>query len=70
MDAVTAFLNSRLNENVWIQLPTGYENGTRAYCLKKGLYGLKQAARLWALEVRKLLRDLGYQMIPANECLY
>lgn len=70
MDAVTAFLNSRLDENVWIQLPTGYENGTRACRLKKGLYGLKQAARLWALEVRKLLRELGYQMIPADECLY
>ena len=70
MDAVTAFLNSRLDENVWVQLPTGYENGSRACRLKKGIYGLKQAARLWALEVRKLLRELGYQMIPADECLY
>jgi len=46
MDAVTAFLNSRLDENVWVQLPTGYENGSRACRLKKGIYGLKQAARL------------------------
>ena len=70
MDAVTAFLNSCLDKNVQIQLPTGYENGARACCLKKGLYGLKQAARLQALEVRKLLKELGYHMIPANECLY
>jgi hypothetical protein len=70
MDAVTAFLNSRLDENVWVQLPTGYENGSKACRLKKGIYGLKQAARLWALEVRKLLQELGYHMIPADECLY
>ncbi len=70
MDVVTAFLNSHLEETVWIQMLVGYENGSRACRLKKGLYGLKQAARLWARNVRKLLLELRYYPLPEDDCIY
>lgn len=41
-----AFLNSQLDENIYMQQPEGYEDGSDCVCyLKKDLYGLKQAPR-------------------------
>jgi len=70
MDAVTAFLNSDLTETVWVELPPGYQKGGKACRLKRGMYGLKQAARLWAIKLRTQLQSLGYHPIPADECIY
>jgi len=46
MDAVTAFLQSNMQDVVWVEMPTGFKKGDHACLLKKGLYGLKQSARL------------------------
>lgn len=48
MDAVTAFLNAPLEEELYMRAPDGYDvqPGT-VLRLKKSLYGLKQAPRYW-----------------------
>jgi len=48
MDAVTAFLQSNIQTTdvVWVEMPLGFKKGDLACLLKKGLYGLKQSARL------------------------
>jgi len=48
MDAVTAFLQSHMEDEaiVWVEMPTGFKKGSHACLLRKGMYGLKQSARL------------------------
>ncbi|GJV91227.1 retrovirus-related pol polyprotein from transposon TNT 1-94 [Tanacetum coccineum] len=50
MDVKTAFLNSELREEVYVNQPEGFVNHdypNHVYRLKKALYGLKQASRFW-----------------------
>ena len=49
IDVKTAFLNSDLEYDIWIELPEGFKSasgGSHAK-LHKSLYGLKQAGRDW-----------------------
>ena len=70
MDAVTAFLQSNMQDVVWVEMPVGFKKGDLACLLKKGLYGLKQSARLWARDVRAELLKLNYHPLHLDECIY
>lgn len=43
-DVESAFLNGDLKEEIYLKQPPGLEKDGRVYKLRKGLYGLKQAA--------------------------
>lgn len=46
MDAVTAFLQGELSEEIYIQQPESFHDATNRVCkLKKAIYGLKQSGR-------------------------
>lgn len=50
MDVDTAFLNSELDEDVYVKQPPGFistKHPDWVWKLKKGMYGLKQAPLLW-----------------------
>nr|GFA63756.1 retrovirus-related Pol polyprotein from transposon TNT 1-94 [Tanacetum cinerariifolium] len=50
MDVKTAFLNGNLREKVYVSQPDGFvdtDNPNHVYKLKKALYGLKKAPRVW-----------------------
>ena len=56
MDVDTAFLNSDLKEEIYMQQPEGYDDGTGRVCqLLKSIYGLKQASRAWYDTLREFL---------------
>nr|GEW51515.1 hypothetical protein [Tanacetum cinerariifolium] len=50
IDVKTAFLNGNLREEVYVSQPDGFvdpDNPNHVYKLKKALFGLKQALRVW-----------------------
>ena len=70
-DIATAFLNAKLDEEVYIETPTGYDFGQNVVLkLKKGLYGLQQASRQWLLDLTATLKNLGLERSTADENLF
>ena len=60
-DISQAFLNGTLEEELYMNFPPGYPSENKGTCLKllKGLYGLKQASRIWQKTLYKVLKELG-----------
>ena len=70
-DVKTAFLYGDLEEEVYIQQPRGFEDGTNRVCkLKKSLYGLKQAPRCWNKRLLEFFRKQGLVQSEADPCLF
>ena len=72
-DVATAFLNSTLSEDIYMQQPQGYERGdpSEIVCkLKKGLYGHKQASREWYVTLTKKLNKMGFKAVTSDPCLF
>jgi hypothetical protein len=71
MDVKTAFLNGQLNEEIYMKQPPGYEKEPEKVCkLKRSLYGLKQAARMWNFEIDGYLKGAGYVQSKTDPCIY
>ncbi|KAH7465155.1 hypothetical protein BFJ66_g17589 [Fusarium oxysporum f. sp. cepae] len=48
MDVKTAFLYGKIDEEIYVEQPEGFDDGTeRVWKLRKALYGLKQSPRIW-----------------------
>lgn len=70
-DITTAFLYGQLEENIYMNQPEGYEDGTNRVCkLKRSLYGLKQAPRCWNKCFNNFMVKLGFKVSEADSCLY
>jgi hypothetical protein len=70
LDAVNAFLNSTLNEEVYTQMPEGFTDKESCWKLNKALYGLRKSPRLWQQEATRVLEKLGFQAVPEDLCLF
>ena len=75
MDVETAYLQSDLEEKVYVKQPPGYEqygpNGEELVCrLRKSLYGLKQSGRNWRKKIDGWFRGYGFHPSSADPCLY
>jgi uncharacterized protein (DUF1330 family) len=46
-DAVNAFVNAKLEDTVFMQMPPGYKTPGKILRLNKALYGLRQSPLLW-----------------------
>ena len=63
MDVKSAFLNSFIEEEVYVKQPPGFENPkfpNHVYKLQKALYGLKQASRAWYDRLKTFLLAQGF----------
>ena len=48
MDMKTAYLDSPIQTNIYVEQPDGYQKGKRMICkLRRSLYGLKKLGRNW-----------------------
>ncbi|KAE9233117.1 hypothetical protein PF004_g9734 [Phytophthora fragariae] len=62
VDFVTAFLNGELADvDIYMEQPQGYDDGSDRVChLLKGLYGLKQASKIWNDTLHAYLVELQF----------
>lgn len=71
LDAVTAFLNGKLDEDIYMQQPVHFEDGSSKYCkLQKCIYGLKQASRVWNNTLNEVLTAFGLKRSSTDQCIY
>jgi len=74
MDVKTAFLNADMDRDLFMkpppnfQLPPGKDD--YVWKLKKSLYGLKQASRLWGDHLANTLSSLGFVRSSADNCIW
>jgi hypothetical protein len=72
LDAINAFLNSVLLDEVYVELPPGlYPKSANLRCwrLLKALYGLRKSPRLWQKEATRVLGQLGFKAVYEDVCL-
>lgn len=69
-DIKTAFLNGELEEEIYLRQPIGFRDCDKVYRLKKSLYGLKQAARVWNQTLHNVLIQSGCVQSLVDKCLY
>ena len=74
MDVITAFLLGKLDEEIFMTQPEGFERRgmkMKLVCkLLRSLYGLKQASRVWNIQLHEFLVKIGFKRSNADTCLY
>ncbi|GKA16271.1 retrotransposon protein, putative, ty1-copia subclass [Tanacetum coccineum] len=73
MDVKTTFLNSHLNEDVYMVQPEGFVDPkypNKVCKLQRSIYGLKQASRSWNKRFDEEIKKIGYSQNPDEPCVY
>lgn len=71
MDVITAFLQGDLKEEIFMEQPEAYHNGSNLVCkLNRSVYGLKQAGRQWNLKLDNALKKFGLIRSLMDPCIY
>ena len=71
LDAVSAYLNSDLKEEIYLRPPDGVPvTPGKVWKLKKALYGLKQARLEWYHTLQAYIKSIGYVQSGYDPCLY
>lgn len=71
MDAVSAFLQGELSDEIYLFQPEEFDDGSKKVCrLKKGIYGLKQASRVWNKKLDGVIKNLGLIKSKVDPCIY
>ncbi|MFL5692379.1 MAG: reverse transcriptase domain-containing protein [Ktedonobacteraceae bacterium] len=70
LDAVNAFPNSLLDEEVYIELPDGFKQPRMIGRLLRALYGLRRSPLLWQRLLSTTLTDLGLKCALEEPCLF
>ena len=74
LDFETAFLYGKLEEEIYMEIPTGYKEvyadlGKDKVLLKMAMYVLVQAARQWFKRLSDVLITLGFNPCESDPCL-
>ena len=73
VDVATAFLNGKLEEDVYMRQPEGFVTKGQEHLvckLKKSIYGLKQSPRCWNITLDDQLKDMGFIQSTSDPCVY
>jgi hypothetical protein len=69
-DAVIAFLHGDVNSSIYMEFPEGFEEPGHVCRLRRSLYGLKQALRIWYQCVHRVLAAHGFTMAQSDNCVF
>lgn len=70
-DVKTAFLTGELEEEIYMRQPIGFDDKSGRVCrLKRSLYGLKQASRVWNKKFTDFLQSFGLKISKADPCVF
>ncbi|KAJ3454849.1 hypothetical protein MRS44_013449 [Fusarium solani] len=67
-DAVNAFVNARLDKDIFMRMPPGYRKPGMILMLQKALYGLRESPLLWQRDLTATLHELGFKTVPHEPC--
>nr|KYP41104.1 Retrovirus-related Pol polyprotein from transposon TNT 1-94 [Cajanus cajan] len=73
MDVKTAFLNSDIEETIYMMQPENFVSGdskSMVCKLKKSIYGLKQASRQWYHKFHQVITSYGFEANIVDDCVY
>ena len=73
MNVKTAFVNGKLEEDVFMTQREGFEHKqylNKVCKLVKSIYGFKQASRSWNLCFNEKVKEYGFSRSPDESCIY
>lgn len=71
IDIKNAFIQGTVEEQIFMQQPTGHDDGSGRVCiLNKSLYGLKQAPRVWNQTLTAYIIFLGFVRSKSDGALF
>ncbi|KAM2515391.1 hypothetical protein ACFX1W_027638 [Malus domestica] len=73
MDVKTAFLNSYLEEEIYMTQPKGFmseSEQTKVCKLQRSIYGLKQASRNWNIQFDTEIKSFSFTQNEDDNCVY
>ncbi|CAI7873512.1 unnamed protein product [Closterium sp. NIES-53] len=71
IDVSNAFLYADVDAEIYVEYPHTYPTNPPSVCkLKKSLYGIKQAPRLWQQHLNRNLTEVGFRQLPHDPGMY
>jgi hypothetical protein len=74
LDVETAFLNGKIDEEIYMRAPKGFErlglDVGSLWRLHGSLYGLKQAPLVWNKLLDRVLKSFGWRRLSSDWCIY
>ena len=71
LDIKNAFLYGDLQEEVYMEQPSGYvAQGTKVCCLKKAIYGLKQSPRACFEKSSLIISVIGFHRCYSDHSIF
>jgi hypothetical protein len=71
LDAVSAYLNSNLDETIYCEFPEEFESADGTFfLLLLALYGLCRLGKLWQDNLITKILALGLRQVPEEPCLF
>ncbi|KAI1840359.1 hypothetical protein JX266_013452 [Neoarthrinium moseri] len=69
LDAVNAFVQANIDEEVYMKYPPGCEKEGMVLRLEKALYGLRRSPLIWQRTFTTALSQLGFKEVPQEPCV-
>ena len=70
IDYTSAIVQTKIDTDVYMEMPRGFSTPGKVWHLKKSIYGLKQSPRNYYLHMKEKLSKLGFHASEVDSCLF